>query len=72
MAYPKPCRLCGNKFQPHTPFNKLCEECWRKAQGNKRQGYKSKNLDWSVPKKNITKKVRLKKEKKGYVSLDGI
>jgi len=31
MAYPRPCGKCGNKFQPHTPFNKLCEECWKKS-----------------------------------------
>ena len=72
MPYPKPCRDCEIKFKPHTPFNKICEKCWRKAQINKRKNYKSKELDWTVPKKTITKKVMLKKEKKGYVSVDGI
>jgi hypothetical protein len=72
MPYPKPCRLCGHKFQPYTPFNKLCEECWTKSQSNKRKNYKSKNLNRNVPKKRITKKVILKREKNGYVRLDGI
>ena len=40
MAYPRPCEKCGNKFQPHTPFNKLCEECWKKSHINRKRTHK--------------------------------
>lgn len=37
MPFPKPCDRCGEKFQPQTAHNRLCDDCRAKTQNGKRK-----------------------------------
>jgi len=37
MPYKKPCEDCGEKFQPNSPQQKLCDSCWEKKRSGKRK-----------------------------------
>lgn len=35
-SLPRPCKLCGEKFNPATPGTMLCNDCWDRRRTIKR------------------------------------